>query len=519
MKFRTMCITGMALLTVVVTVRLAAQGRPQSEKKEHIRYKLIDIGTFGGPNSGNNGESTVMNGQGDVVGFADTTTPDPFDPICFGDCLVQHAFEWRKGVLTDLGAVPGGYSSSTNAINSQEQVAGFSQNGLIDPATGIPEFVAAVWQDGRVTNLGTFGGSFSIATMNNDRQQVVGCAFNDIPDSFTPTGIFYGLGFGPQQLRAFRWQGKKLHDLGTLGGADACAVWINQGGQITGASFTNSVVDPNTGLPTLDPFLWVDGKMVDIGTLGGTVGLGFMVNNRGQVIGISSLAEAPGACITGPFFGTPGCHGILWDRGILKDLGTLGGDFSIANWINEEGEIAGVASTPGEQTVHGTLWKNGVITDLGTLPGDCASQAFAINSKGQIVGQSFPCDSSPPRAAVWERDGTVHDLNALVKQGSGLELTDPKIINDADDIVLEGLLSNGDAHSVVLIPCDEKHPGIEGCEFDPVEASTEAQVRPAQITRAPAAASATKLSPAEMMTRFRTAMSNRNRRFGSLAPK
>jgi hypothetical protein len=46
-----------------------------------------------------------------------------------------------------------------------------------------------------------------------------------------------------------------------------------------------------------------------------------------------------------------------------------------------------------------------------------------------------------------------------VKQGSGLELTDPKIINDAGDIVLEGLLSNGDAHSVVLIPCDADEEG------------------------------------------------------------
>ena len=468
------------LALMAIPIHLEAQEHLSSEQPaKHHHYKLIDLGTFGGPNSGNNGESTVINNQGAVVGFADTTTPDPFAPICFGDCVVVHAFEWGNGVLTDLGAVPGGYSSSTNAINSQEQVAGFSQNGLVDPFTGIPEFVATVWQSGQVIDLGTFGGSFSLATMNNDRQQVVGCAFNDIPDSFTPTGIFYGLGLGPQQLRAFRWQGKNLHDLGTLGGPDACAVWINERGQITGASFTNSIVNSNTGLPTLDPFLWVDGKMLDLGTLGGTVGLGFMVNKRGQVIGISSLAETPGSCITAPFSGTPGCHGILWERGILKDLGTLGGDFSIPNWINDKGEIAGVASTPGEQTVHGTLWKNGKITDLGTLPGDCASQAFAINSKGQIVGQSFPCDSSSPRAAVWERDGTAHDLNALVNPGSALLLTDPKIFNDAGDIVLEGLLSNGDHHSVVLIPCDENHPNVEGCDYDPVD--------PATLKNAPAA--------------------------------
>src|SRR4029077_18047835 len=133
---------------------------------------------------------------------------------------------------------------------------------------------------------------------------------------------FYGIGFDPEQLRAFRWQGKQLQDLGTLGGPDACAVWANGRGQITGASFTNSTVNPDTGLPTLDPFLWENGKMLDLGTLGGTVGRALMINNLGQVIGQSSLAEAPGACITGDSL-TSGCHAFLWDRGILKDLGTL----------------------------------------------------------------------------------------------------------------------------------------------------------------------------------------------------
>jgi probable HAF family extracellular repeat protein len=483
MKSKTICLTAMTLLAAVVAVRLAAQGRPRSEGKEQLRYRLVDIGTFGGPNSGNNGESIVMNSEGDVTGFADTSTPDP---TCFTDCFVTHAYRWRDGVLTDLGALPGGPGSATNGINSHDQIVGQSENGLVNPLNGIPELIATVWQDGKVIDLGTFGGNFSLASMNNDYQQVVGCATNDIPDPFISSGVLFGLGLDPNQLRAFRWEGKKLHDLGTLGGADACAVWINNRGQITGASFTNSIANADTGIPTMDPFLWDDGKMIDVGTLGGTVGMGFIVNNRGQLIGISSLAEAPGACITGPSSGTPGCHAILWQRGKLTDLGTLGGDFSIANWINYEGEIVGVASTTGEATVHGTVWKNGVITDLGTLPGDCGSQAFAINTSGQIVGQSLPCDTSRPRAVVWETDGTIHDLNALVKQGSGLELTDPKIINDAGAIVLEGFLSNGDQHSVVLIPCDADEEGSVDTKED---AATAAPRNSAATDNGPSASS------------------------------
>lgn len=501
---------------VAIPTPMSAQAQQRSVKQELIRYKVIDIGTFGGPNSGNNGSSVIMNNAGTLVGFADTLAPDPFAPNCFGDCFVQHAFEWRNGALTDLGPLPGGSSSSTNAINSAGQIVGFSQNGLIDPVLGIPEFVAAVWQGGRGIDLGTFGGGFSIADANNDLQQVVGCALNDVPDPFAPSTMdaFYGLGFEPLQLRAFRWQGKRLQDLGTLGGPDACAVWINDLGQITGTSFTNSIVNPATGLPTLDPFLWENGRMLDLGTLGGTVGRALMLNNRGQVIGQSSLAEIPGACLTGDS-GTSGCHGFIWESGIVTDLGTFGGDFAIPNWINDAGEIAGVASTQNEQAVFGFVWKNGILTNLGTLAGDCFSQAFAINSGGQVVGQSISCDGSVVRPVLWQ-GGQIIDLNVFVPPGSDLQLTDPKIINDGGKIVLSGLLSNGDAHSVVLIPCEA---GEEGCLENARATNTAAQNSASHIAPPRTAATQTGLTPGEIRDRVRSLLAKRNRRFGVLPQK
>jgi probable HAF family extracellular repeat protein len=436
------------VIALATPVCLVAQEPTDGQAKQHTGYKLIDLGTFGGPNSGNNSPSVILNSEGAVTGNADTPTPDPYAPNCFGDCFVQHAFQWRKGLLTDLGVLPLGYSSYTNAINSHGQIVGQSQNGLVDALAGIPEFVATVWQDGQVIDLGTFGGGFSLATANNNRQQVVGCAFNDIPDSFTPTNVLYGIGFEPRQLRAFRWQGKQLRDLDTLGGPDACAVWINDRGQIVGASFTNSIVNPTTSLPTLDPFLWENGRMLDLGTLGGTLGFAVIINNKGQVAGQSDLA------------GDVDAHAFLWERGTLTDLGTLGGTFSTPLWLNDAGEVVGLATTPGDQIIHASVWRHGVVTDLGTLDGDCSSVALALNAEGQIVGQSFPCDGTSARAVMWEKGGPALDLNNLVKPGAGLQLTEPKIINDAGEIVLVGLLPNGDVHSVVLIPCDE---GEESC--------------------------------------------------------
>ena len=158
------------------------------------------------------------------MGIAETPAPDPFDPYCFMNCLVAHTFRWRDGVLTDLGSLVDGASSTPNCINASGVVVGISENGALDPQSPFPpELRAVVWKHGRIIDLGTFGGTFSYGSTINDRNQVVGFALNPVPDPFELGECGAG-GLAPTQKRAFVWhESTGLRELGTLGGPDSCA--------------------------------------------------------------------------------------------------------------------------------------------------------------------------------------------------------------------------------------------------------------------------------------------------------
>jgi len=57
--------------------------------------------------------------------------------------------------------------------------------------------------------------------------------------------------------------------LATRRGNDAAAYFVNESGQIAGVSYTNTIPNATTGLPTQEPFLWENGKMTGLGSLGG----------------------------------------------------------------------------------------------------------------------------------------------------------------------------------------------------------------------------------------------------------
>jgi probable HAF family extracellular repeat protein len=513
------CLTATLLLAALaLPVRPGAQEHDKQEQdQKHTNYKLVDVGTFGGPASGVAFNSVVLNSRGMVVGAAATPTlaPAHFNPFpCGPNPFVYHGFEWQNDVVSDLGALPGTDNcSNAQWINEKGDLAGNSENGEIDPLTGVTEIRAVLWKDGRIRNLGTLGGNHSAASTMNNRGQVVGFAQNNIPDIYS---LFdYLILFLPGDIpcsscgtetRAFLWQQGQMLDLGTLGGPDAWANAINDRGQIVGFSYTDLTPIASTGLPTIAPFLWDDGKMVNLGSFGGHNGQAALINNRGQVLGASNLP------------GDQSSHFFIWERGKLTDLSTPqpAGSMTVANWIDDSGEVVGALDTPGTGQLHAARWINGVLTDLGTLPGDCASEAFTSNSRGQIGGVSISCDGNTWHAFLWEK-GSIVDLNTRIPSNSSLQLVYAVGINDQGEIAGNGVppgvstappTQDTMSHAFVLIPCDGDNADGEDCQHGDEGGAAVTQSHPSPVNQTFTAVAPGNLNP-EMLAAIRARLARR----------
>jgi probable HAF family extracellular repeat protein len=391
-------ITATTLLTAAV---VWSQTTAQGDEREHLHYRVKDLGKVGPP-----GPEFITN-NGLISGAA--AIPDG----------AMHAVLWYKRLKLDIGKPGfGGPNSAAFGVNERgqavgaaqtldtndEDFCGFNAYGLLPSNTTCLPFL---WQNGKMSRLPTLGGANGSANRINNRGEAAGYAETKTLENACPVS----------QFKPVIWKNGKIHELPTFqDDTDGVAAWINDRGQVVGASGTcASSFNPNSGLYLVEnhALLWEkDGKVTDLGNLGGT--------------------------------------------------GGIAGNHSCA--INNRGQVVGHSETSNNKTFYGFLWtEEKGMKPLGTLPGGAASLALGINDRGEVVGASLDA-SFVPTAYVWE-DGLMTDLNTLIHGSSGLSLLLANSINDRGEIVGLGATGSGETHGFLATPCHRHGDGRE-CRED-----------------------------------------------------
>lgn len=362
--------------------------------------------------------------------------------------------------ITDLGTFGGTYSYGYG-INEAGMVAGGAATAT--ETDGLAE-KGFLWDGSALTNVGTIGGSScpdcssEAGGPNSSGQSAV---ISETPKSAYKNEDFCGFGTHRQCLAAV-WKNGALTGLPNLkGGRNGQAYWINKHGQIAGFSETG-VLDSTcaSSVPfqalQFEAVIWgPEGNVRELKPLpGDTVGFAYGINDKGQVVGASGTCSNTSLPPTGP--GAP--HAILWEAdGTPTDLGSLAGVApNIAGSINNLGEVSGTsAATDG--TIHSFLWtKTSGMEDMGTLPGAILTVSpccHSLNNHDEIIG--FWIDGDGNLSAFYWKNNQMTDLNTLISGKSGWYLLNATSLNDAGQIVGFGVNPDGEVHAFLATPCSE----------------------------------------------------------------
>jgi probable HAF family extracellular repeat protein len=186
--------------------------------------------------------------------------------------------------------------------------------------------------------------------------------------------------------------------------------------------------------------------VVDLGTLPGFLDhSATAVNESGWVVGVAQAAGPISAAF-------------IWKPGVgMSALAPLQGFTTSQAWaINSPGDVAGFsAHGPNDVTPRATLWRAGSVIDLGTLnpasTSNLASRAAGINDAGVVVGTSETGSSAPGSALrLAFRWSQATGMVALFAP-AGTRIAEAAAINNAGQIVGYVQPANGPPHAALWV--------------------------------------------------------------------
>jgi probable HAF family extracellular repeat protein len=297
---------------------------------------------------------------------------------------------------TDFGSTS---SVQPTGVNDLGQVSG---TAVFYPSSG-ERFAEAFLYAGGVTRGVAFSRS-SVGNGLNNKGQVVGQQDVEPPLPQRP----------PQQAFVYTPGSQFPLDIDNVPDRQSDATSINDAGQVTGSLSTGTCPPPSAVFPAClgntHAFVYTGSGLVDIGTLGGAYSAGTSINNRGDVVGSSTLAD-----------GTS--HLFLYTQGHMQDLGTVDGQSLGSGIINDHGDILALGAGGSYLLRHHRFLK---------LP----FAATGINDSAAIVG-SKTTETGVSRAYIYFR-GIAVDLNQLVDPSLPL-LTIANGISNNGKVVVRGL--------------------------------------------------------------------------------
>jgi probable HAF family extracellular repeat protein len=280
-----------------------------------------------------------------------------------------------------------------------------------------------------ITNLGSLGYGVTDGVAINNNGQVTGHSFNGATITLKTCcgGCYTGGPHNPCKehiYHAFVWSNGTMTDLGTLGGNFSAGNAINLSGEVVGSA------QITTGLSHV--FLWNGGKMTDLSTtaLSGLSGPSVAgINDSGQIVG----TDADGNTGHSQLF--VDSNGTITQLPLPSFASASRATGCSATAINNNGTVLG-GCDDASSDLHGVVWQNGTPTDLGTLGGP-QTEAAAISNNGQVTGFS-QTSTDADHGFLWS-NGKMTDLGLNFFPAA---INDNGVIVGGDEIYSGGTLQN-----------------------------------------------------------------------------